>query len=955
MSDSAAHMMKPARHAALSPPPKNRLTEDILAHLGPRTAVDALSTATGALRTCLSGASMTDRDFTMRTAVTSKTIWEWVDELENWPWPSEGGPAGFEMPSGKRKRLSIQIPTPNENDNDYMGSLLAKDVAKYEQRLAKIQNDLNNLDIEEIKSHVLNNHILPLSRPGTPLSEFTRSGSLSSSSYNRMEDLTAVITAIVVKALPNLAKLSRLLQTWSLRLSVLRRVPPLLLAIEDAEVAVGSGWNAISLPVTKTPPQQDEQSPRGPTLEKRDFDVMKLVLEKKVAQPGRSLDYMLDSLEGLADTLPDEWLDRMEAIETSYAEWVAACERKMRETEWAKSIQSRPVLRSPSPIKKSVVAEDASKSFPQDESFLVEESFNDSDSSFGSDVEIGPIPLRLPRPQAPTNRTGDPRKVSGVSEAETVVPDQPKEDSFLEIESANSSFVITEDVEEPKQHRSDTFNGTGDVASPSAGEQPPTPRTQRHPDPMGQPPQTPNHGSKMDPEVFGDSPSLIIGNESPDLPPLRPAARRHSDVSRNSTLTYRASSRFDGLSSDLPEVSASPDLPRTRIREAEYLQASPPSSPPLPRAGSRESSMPLFGSPLIAPQANDDDFLIDNTTIDDSFTDDFDDSISLSEFTSSFIDRRGSAGDQQLQQQISQIISTIPAKIKLSNEMPAVNLNPPDLQLPRIRKRPSIEPFRRSASSLSSRAGTPSFTLSPAKNTKPRSRGKQEIKVYHLSRSTGEAPIKLFIRCVGEQGERVMVRVGGGWADLGEYLKEYANHHKRRSAAGKNTKVEVQEQPHVQPSGRRSNMGSSPAGRPASALELSPMSPLAVRKTRRSVGALSSESPRLFPKTPVVTAPAAEEGPSSEESNRSRSSSRLSWGEDDSSFLGLAGPTGKKVEMSEENKQWVQSVKEKVRLASGEHRISSSGENRFGELGKVGGTKRLFRKNEERRESRGNR
>ncbi|KAF7542615.1 hypothetical protein G7Z17_g11423 [Cylindrodendrum hubeiense] len=954
MSDSAAHMIKPARHSALSPPPRNRLTDDILAHLGPRTAVDALSTATGALRTCLNGASMADRDFTMRTAVTSKTIWEWVDELQNWSWPSEGGPAGFEMPTAKRKRLSIQVTAPDENDNDYMGSLPAKDVVRYEQRLAKIQHDLNNLDIEEIKAHVLNNHILPLSRPGTPLSEFTRSGLLSSSSYNRMEDLTAVITAIVVKALPNLAKLSRLLQTWTLRLSVLRRVPPLLLAIEDAEVAVESGWNAITLPFTKTPQQQDEQSPRGPTLIKKDFDVMKLVLEKKVAQPGRSLDYMLDSLEGLPDTLPDEWLDRMEAVETSYAEWVAACERKMRETEWAKSIQSRPVLRSPSPVKKSVDVQDVEESFTHNGSLLVEGSFSDSDSSFGSDVEIGPIPLRLPRPKPPSIGTGDPRKVSGVSEAETVVPDQPKEESFLESEPPSPSFIITEDADEPKQQLADTFNGTGDVASPSIGEQPPTPTTQRHLN-FDEPPQTPNHSSTMDPDAFGDSPSLVMGNESPDLPPLRPAARRHSDVSRNSTITHRASSHFDGLSSDLPEVSASPDLPRTRIREAEYLQASPPSSPPLPDADSRETSMPPFGSPLIAPTTNDDDFLMPNTTIDDSFTDDFDDSISLSEFTSAFLDRRGSAGDQQLQQQISQIISTIPAKIKLSNELPAINLNPPDLQLPRLRKKSSIEPFRRSASGLSSRAGTPSFTLSPAKNSRPRNRGQQEIKVYHLSRSTGEAPIKLFIRCVGEQGERVMVRVGGGWADLGEYLKEYASHHKRRSAAGKNTKVEVQEQPHVQPSGRRSNMGSSPAGRPASALELSPMTPLAVRKTRRSVGALASESPRLFPKTPVVTAPAADEGPSSEESNRSRSSSRLSWAEDDSSFLGLAGPTGKKVEMSEENKAWVESVKEKVRLASGEHRVVSSGENRFGELGKVGGTKRLFRKNEERRESRGNR
>ncbi|KAJ3474955.1 hypothetical protein NLG97_g9631 [Lecanicillium saksenae] len=79
--------------------------------------------------------------------------------------------------------------------------------------------------------------------------------------------------------------------------------------------------------------------------------------------------------------------------------------------------------------------------------------------------------------------------------------------------------------------------------------------------------------------------------------------------------------------------------------------------------------------------------------------------------------------------------------------------------------------------------------------------------------------------------------------------------------------------------------------------------------------------------------------------------------------------------MSDENKAWVESVKEKVRLASGERKIpplgnppgpplSSTAANaasgvpdrssrgttpvddkkRFGELGKVGGTKRLFRK-----------
>ncbi|KAF3907843.1 hypothetical protein AA313_de0209703 [Arthrobotrys entomopaga] len=52
-----------------------------------------------------------------------------------------------------------------------------------------------------------------------------------------------------------------------------------------------------------------------------------------------------------------------------------------------------------------------------------------------------------------------------------------------------------------------------------------------------------------------------------------------------------------------------------------------------------------------------------------------------------------------------------------------------------------------------------------------------EVKMYHLHKSDEESPVKLFVRLVGDRGERVMVRVGGGWADLKEYLIEYASHH----------------------------------------------------------------------------------------------------------------------------------------------------------------------------------
>jgi hypothetical protein len=78
----------------------------------------------------------------------------------------------------------------------------------------------------------------------------------------------------------------------------------------------------------------------------------------------------------------------------------------------------------------------------------------------------------------------------------------------------------------------------------------------------------------------------------------------------------------------------------------------------------------------------------------------------------------------------------------------------------------------------------------------------------------------------------------------------------------------------------------------------------------------------------------------------------LSWTEEDSS-LGLAGPKSKKVTISEKDQEWVESMKEKVRQASAEKEKrnkeresmkESQRKSSFGEMDKVGGTKRLFRK-----------
>lgn len=49
-------------------------------------------------------------------------------------------------------------------------------------------------------------------------------------------------------------------------------------------------------------------------------------------------------------------------------------------------------------------------------------------------------------------------------------------------------------------------------------------------------------------------------------------------------------------------------------------------------------------------------------------------------------------------------------------------------------------------------------------------------KTYYLSLTGSAQPIQLYVRLVGED-ERVMVRVGGGWSDLSDYLHQFAQHH----------------------------------------------------------------------------------------------------------------------------------------------------------------------------------
>lgn len=1283
------------------------------------------------------------------------------------------------MPVAKRRKIS------SSDEVEYIGSLPTEDVLQYEIRVEEITEDMEDLNVEEIKRQVLDTHFSGNSRPSSSASSAPMPAFLSS--YTKMDDFTAIVTATVLQALPNLSRLMRLMDVWSIRLAVLRKVPPLLAALDDAEVALKSGWNAIH----HTTEGHDTED----ALSRETFDVMRDVLQNKVTSLGQDLDYMLDTLEGRQDTLPESWLDRMEAIEHDYGEWVVSGDRKIREGEWARMAKARREAEEARRLKEAEAAEavrlkaeqeaeearkleeeraaetakrkaeedaederrrleaerfaeearlkaendaaearslaeaeaaealrlkgeqdaeirrlqeeeaaegarqkaqqdaDDAKRLEEEqaleaarrkaeqdaeaaetarrraleaaqaqaaeseaqaelahrkaEQYRLEEAVSEKESVSNDlpvlsektehfDAEDAP-PALMPAPTtaigAPLEDTVSPVEPSTPrsdfslpseevaafdgsreSQAEYFTPsrsqgetleaseneqaseptDGPKGPSYVEMPSteSNAKLPYPQPPLTPSPSGNDISNSHQAQREPSADDQtikdegspristpksiprfghalanfirrsssssipteePPKaspelrksslvkdtnescqdpdhfpaisrnvpshePQERRHVD---QPPQKNEtsktsdeedwtmvdslHGdretdpfststparepellsvdnskktkrhSRNDSQVSGyatseptpeiqeaepaeyfrpivspiRSPGLFTEHDEPATPTVSKRIGREemesgeefptlddqpSSVVRKTTtldlpdesttsssgaevsdkvdadtgsednqedsilstlssqnsdidfstpvVAHRASlmrintgikqislSRPQSSSSDTPTIvtgsgdnvgtpiipssplgnelsfpddagEQSPSAGRIGLRNGKLRDVSPPGSPPMRamRPSIQTPSSPTFStiSESDASTMSMDAPIFDNVDV-------LETPITSSPTRTS---------DDQLQQQISSILQSIPTRIHLTSEPDAHQTD--TLRPKKTRERRSITPSLRSHSSLSnyssSRAPTPSFLLSPAySQTKSRPRpagGNPEIKLYHLSRSTGEAPIKLFVRLVGEHGERVMVRVGGGWADLGEYLKEYASHHGRRSNVAENDKVEIQDLPARIASGSTIRGGGgrdSPAlgSRPVSALDTRPGSSLAVQKTRKSIGESGLDSLRS-PSTPIpITSRslAANETPPS----APRSSSRLSWTEDDSS-LGLAGPKSKKVAISERDQEWVESMKEKVRQASAEKDRERERGTSFGEMDRVGGTKRLFRK-----------
>ncbi|KAG0123955.1 hypothetical protein HOY82DRAFT_210280 [Tuber indicum] len=512
----------------------------------------------------------------------------------------------------------------------------------------------------------------------------------------------------------------------------------------------------------------------------------------------------------------------------------------------------------------------------------------------------------------------------------------------------------------------------------------------------------------------GSNSSTPTGTPAPAVRPMR---RLHRDT----VSTTGADSDDDDdprrfLREDTPDMNNSPDFvraPKLQVSKRHARQPSKPTSTVTPEKSSRFNTGPYAaeGSTLILP----------TTPILPADLDD----------------------------KINEILGSLPSKVRLT----ASNLQKLSES---TNRQPPIKPYDLSSptgipgpksvgSSPSVASEVPSYARPSARRHNSSSPG--DIKLYHLHRTDGQTPIKLYIRLVGENGERVMVRVGGGWADLAEYLKEYVTHHGSKRRVVSEGRVEIQDVSTHSHHGRTLHpsrsissfrsvspgpMGSRPSSpggnRPSTSLSMRrPESPMLMKRSESENPSLhinpttmrgghngtlpgNNKTPttppdEAFPLHPITapqltppnrssppSRPASRPGSSSSAGYR-RPTSRLSFSE--SAFgdcgsangcsppsllpppqpLGLAGPKGKYVHP--DNQAWVEGMLGQVRKASADRRaqlLAATGHygeggaeeavvegsmavgggggdyggrefgGRLGEIGKAGGTKRLFAK-----------
>ncbi|CAI7566542.1 unnamed protein product [Penicillium pancosmium] len=316
--------------------------DPLLANLSPESTLNALTSTEAVpsnekfsrdvLSQSISQVSPAERALGIRAAVAAQNLNIWYKEVQTWTWPKHADAKegkGFVPPvevqsedTGSASAASASLMPPGTSDIAYYGCLPSTIVEQIEE----IRDGMDNLNVEELKEHVLSAHIPSRSRPSSSTSTVSVPPPLS---YVQLSDFTAVVTATILRALPFLSRLNHLLTTWDVRLLVLRQIPGLLRELKSTRSALNISFHALR---TSDPSEKSSSF-----LSSSQLRVDHAQLESAVVSVGRRMDRVLDALEGRQDSLPESWIDDLEGIESDFAAWVVEVDKYKLRTEWLRA------------------------------------------------------------------------------------------------------------------------------------------------------------------------------------------------------------------------------------------------------------------------------------------------------------------------------------------------------------------------------------------------------------------------------------------------------------------------------------------------------------------------------------------------------------------------------------------------------------------------------------------
>ncbi|KAL8731226.1 MAG: hypothetical protein Q9181_004369 [Wetmoreana brouardii] len=851
--------------------------DPLLSQLSPSSALEALqdsntlaSSSQHAVYESIVAASSSERALAIRAASAGKQLKEWHRALQDWQWSTSHN--GFEPPARHNSPLdyreaakyvqNAELPScDRKNDHqiaqELWGSLPAQTVVEYENRVEEIRDAMAALELDDLKLYVREAH---LSSTSSRQSSITSSNySNTSTGYNHMDDFTAIVTTTIMQALPVIFRLEALLGAWEARLAVLRAVPGFTNTMGQAQKEMSAAWRMLDSAVDDGMSCEQISMPLVYQLKTR--------LESQIRDLGQRLDYMLDLLEGRQDNIPDQWIDDLEQLEAEFCNWAVEAEKIAIDWRLRSRVDDVGALgglgSAPEPLPDHLPE-------PGD----LQEA--DRMQKSGNLLEAGDLVEARKSPEANKSPVSkDPPGPGGMM-------DGPSDDS-TRLSHRPSPLNLQQ------QHRRDHSNATSDFSSEASY---PGSATSDYFSNMSSP--EIHDASKT--EYFGvGSPVEVI---TPGFPGSETRISQDTILRQSSQRTERgdhplptvATPSRSRASTVIPEPTIDEDdnQPGVALDEKREFTNHGPSTPPIPTKSRHRFEEVTDLSPGNTPVK-----ILRRKTADNAPSPGRLPSLSPVK-----------ASGEQLEARINSILTELPVDIRLARD--------DGTEIAQSPSNSGAIPSKKSKMPRLMRAQTtaPSMTLTPSRQKA----GESDVKLYHLHQSGQGPSIKLFVRLVGENGERVMVRIGGGWADLAEYLKEYAIHHGRRTVSS--GQFDIQGFPHSQ--------SNSPA---------------------TSLGSL--HTPRSRPDSPIAMI-------SSDHSNDIRPSSqdskisRRSWADDGSPSLGLSGPKSRKATVSPNKQAWVDNMVEKARSGSGENKKVGTREA-FGGLGIVGGTKRLFMKG--RRES----